>query len=92
MKVIPPSDAISRMIASASVVLPDPLSPTMPSVSPARTDSVASFTAFTWPTVRFSRPCWIGNQILQLFGLHDLFGPCGTGSGTTAMRAQQSWV
>jgi uncharacterized ferredoxin-like protein len=37
MNTIGPSEEISRMIASASVVLPDPLSPTMPSVSPART-------------------------------------------------------
>ncbi len=64
-KVIPPSEAISRMIASASVVLPDPLSPTIPRVSPARTLSVASLTAFTWPTVRFRNPRWIGNQTLR---------------------------
>jgi hypothetical protein len=32
-----PSEEISRSTASASVVLPDPLSPTMPSVSPSRT-------------------------------------------------------
>ena len=39
-KTIAPSDRISRITASASVVLPEPLSPTMPSVSPARTRQV----------------------------------------------------
>jgi hypothetical protein len=57
-----PSEEISRSTASASVVLPDPLSPTMPSVSPSRTLTVAAFTAFTWPTVRRKNPRWIGNQ------------------------------
>ena len=47
-----PVEGISRRIASASVVLPDPLSPTMPSVSPARTVKLAALTAFTWPVVR----------------------------------------
>ena len=55
-KRIEPSDEISRRIASASVVLPDPLSPTIPSVSPARTDKLAAFTAFTCPTVLRRKP------------------------------------
>ena len=36
-KTIGPSDEISRRIASPSVVLPEPDSPTIPSVSPLRT-------------------------------------------------------
>ena len=48
--------SISRMAASAAVVLPEPDSPTMPRVSPARRVRLRSLTAFTWPTVRFRRP------------------------------------
>ncbi len=40
-----PCEEISRMIASASVVLPEPLSPTMPRVSPSRIASDAPLTA-----------------------------------------------
>jgi hypothetical protein len=61
-KTIRPSDEISRMIASATVVLPEPDSPTMPSVSPARTVMLAWFTALMCPTVRRSSPRLIGNQ------------------------------
>ena len=49
-------DEASRITAIASVVLPDPLSPTIPSVSPARTLMVASFTALMWPVVRRRNP------------------------------------
>ncbi len=73
-KMIGPSDEISRIMASASVVLPEPDSPTMPTVSPARTVSVAAFTALTWPTVRFSSPRWIGNQIRSASVARDLLG------------------
>ena len=43
----------NRKMDSASVVLPEPDSPTMPSVSPARSVSETSSTAFT---VRVPRP------------------------------------
>ncbi len=78
------------MMASASVVLPEPDSPTMPMVSPARTDSVASFTAFTWPTVRFSRPFWIGNQTLRWSVRAISSASSGTGSGCPDDSADSS--
>ena len=79
------------MIASASVVLPDPLSPTMPSVSPARTWIEASFTAFTCPTVRFSRPRWIGNQTFRCSVSATTSALSRTGFGTPVASAASSF-
>ncbi len=90
MNTIGPSDEISRMIASASVVLPDPLSPTTPSVSPCRTQSVAALTALTWPTVRLSRPRWIGNQMRRSSVRTTSAAPSGTGSGAPVDSADSS--
>jgi hypothetical protein len=44
-KTLPPASGWSASSAMPSVVLPDPDSPTMPSVSPRRSSSVASRTA-----------------------------------------------
>ena len=52
----------SRSSASPSVVLPEPLSPTTPTVWPSRTVTLTPSTAFTWSTVRRSTPALIGNQ------------------------------
>ena len=54
-KRISPSERISRISASASVVLPEPDSPTTPSVSPARRLTSTSVTALMCPTVRFKQ-------------------------------------
>ena len=62
---IGPSDEISRRIASPSVVLPEPDSPTMPSVSPWRTAMLTPSTALMWPTTRRITPRLIGNQTLR---------------------------
>ena len=35
------------------------------SLKAAFDDIAAAFTAFTWPTVRFRNPFWIGNQTLR---------------------------
>ena len=51
-------------MARPSVVLPEPDSPTTPTVSPSRTTSETPSTAFTWPTVRRRKPRLIGNQTL----------------------------
>ena len=52
----------SRSSASPSVVLPDPDSPTTPTVSPSRTVTLTSSTALTKPTVRRKKPRLIGNH------------------------------
>ena len=44
------------------MVLPEPDSPTTPTVSPARTRRETPSTALTWPVVRRSRPSFSGNQ------------------------------
>ena len=65
MNTIGPSDEISRRIASPSVVLPEPDSPTTPSVSPLRTSMLTPSTALMWPTTLRSTPRLIGNQTLR---------------------------
>ena len=70
-----PRDEISRRSARPSVVLPEPLSPTTPSVWPSRTVELTPSTALTWPTVRRSTPRLIGNQTFRSVGLdHDRRG------------------
>ena len=64
-KVMGPALEIRRSSASASVVLPEPLSPTMPTVCPSRIESVTPSTAFTWSTVRRMTPALIGKWILR---------------------------
>ena len=60
---------MSLSIAWPRVVLPEPDSPTTPTVSPSRTASDTPSTALTWPTVRRKRPRLIGNQTLRLSAL-----------------------
>src|ERR671914_335591 len=47
------------------VVLPQPLSPTSPRVSPRRISKSTSSTALTCPTVRPKKPCFMGKCILR---------------------------
>ena len=53
------------MIANAKVVFPEPLSPTIPNVSPSEIFKFALLTAFTFPTTFRNIPLTIGNQILK---------------------------
>ena len=53
------------MIANAKVVFPEPLSPTMPNVSPSEILKLALLTAFTFPTTFRKMPLTVGNQILK---------------------------
>ena len=53
------------------MVLPEPDSPTTPTVSPSRTAIDTPSTALTWPTVRFRKPRRIGNQTLDRAGVDD---------------------
>src|SRR3954454_20169174 len=48
-----------------AVVLPQPLSPTRPSTSPAWTSNEIPSIALTWPTVRASSPLRIGKYFLR---------------------------
>ena len=65
MNTIGPSDEISRSSASPSVVLPEPDSPTTPSVSPLRTSTLTPSTALMWPTTLRVTPRLIGNQTFR---------------------------
>ena len=56
----PPVGSISRRMSRPTVVLPQPDSPTSPSVSPARTSKSTPSTARTWPTTRCSAPARTG--------------------------------
>src|SRR3954453_15809690 len=80
---IGPFDEINRSKARPSVVLPEPDSPTTPSVSPLRTERLTPSTALIWPTVLRNRPRLIGNQTFK--SLADItteeFGRGGAGSG-----------
>ncbi len=78
------------MIASASVVLPEPLSPTTPSVSPARIATSAPSTAFTYPAVRRRKPRRIGNHTFRPSVSTIVSGDPVTGSGTPAGSASSS--
>ncbi len=72
MNTIGPSDEISRRMARPSVVLPEPDSPTTPSVSPLRTSTLTPSTALMWPTTLRSTPRLIGNQTFRsLVSHHD---------------------
>src|SRR6266852_9277544 len=88
---IGPSDEISRSNASPNVVLPEPDSPTTPSVSPLRTDRLTPSTALICPTVLRSKPRLIGNQTFK--SAADITtgelgrGGAGSGFGSAASKA-----
>ena len=64
-KTIGPFEEISRRMARPSVVLPEPDSPTTPSVSPLRISTLTPSTALMWPTTLRNTPRLIGNQTLR---------------------------
>ena len=53
---LPAVAGIRRRIVRPTVVLPQPDSPTRPSVLPGATSKLTPSTAFTWPTVRENSP------------------------------------
>ncbi len=89
---IGPSDEISRSRARPSVVLPEPDSPTTPSVSPLRTDRLTPSTALICPTVERKRPRLTGNQTFRSSA--DIttgdsgLGGAGSGFGSAASKAR----
>ncbi len=80
-----PSDEIMRASARPSVVLPEPDSPTTPSVWPARTVTSMPSTAFTWSTTVRKKPCLIGNQTFMSVAGHHRPGG-GVGRRRLALR------
>src|SRR6202045_5198931 len=89
---IGPSDEISRSSASPSVVLPEPDSPTTPSVSPLRTFRLTPSTALMCPTVERNSPRLTGNQTFKpsadiTTGLPGR-GGAGSGFGSAAGKAR----
>src|SRR5260221_7021359 len=63
--IVPAVGLTRRRTLRATVDLPQPLSPTRPSVSPAPIDRLTPSTARTWPTVRRSRPFFMGKCFLR---------------------------
>src|SRR6266540_2030351 len=57
----------ARRIVRPAVVLPEPLSPTKPRVSPWRMCRLIPSTAFTVPAPRPRKPCWSGKYFLRFF-------------------------
>ena len=92
MNTIGPFDEISRRIARPSVVLPEPDSPTTPSVSPLRISMLMPSTALMWPTTLRSTPRLIGNQTFKLsVGTTTGASGCGgagSGFGSAASSAR----
>ncbi len=89
---IGPSDEISRSSASPSVVLPEPDSPTTPSVSPLRTETLTPSTALICPTVLRSNPRLTGNQTFKssadITSGDSGRGGAGSGFGSAASNAR----
>ena len=72
----------------AVVVLPQPLSPTRPSVSPSASEKLTSSTARTWPTTRRSTPFLIEKYFFRL--RTSRIGALSEASPLADMRAQSS--
>ena len=79
-----------RRSARPSVVLPEPLSPTTPTVWPSRTVTLTPSTALTWSTVRRSTPAFTGNQTFTPSAVRTtgaaVGGAGGRGDGSAARR------
>ena len=78
-------------MARPSVVLPEPLSPTTPTVWPARTVSETPSTALMWPTVRRSRPRWIGKWTLSASAAITAGALGSAGGGAPLGSAASRW-
>ena len=66
LKAIDPDvGSISLRINRPTVVLPQPDSPTSPSVSPRWMAKLTPSTALTWPTTRWSTPPWTGKYLTR---------------------------
>ena len=72
-------------MARPSVVLPEPDSPTMPSVSPWRTAMLTPSTALMWPTTLRITPRLIGNQTLRS-SVSTTTGACGVDRRGVGLR------
>src|SRR3984957_12917747 len=86
---IGPLEEISRNSASPSVVLPEPDSPTTPSVSPLRTVRLTPSTALICPTVDRKKPRLIGNQTLRL-SVDITTGDAGRGGAGSGLGSAAS--
>ena len=74
------------------MVLPEPDSPTTPSVSPLRTTMLMPSTALMWPTTLRITPRLIGNQTFKLSVCTTIGasgrGGAGSGFGSAASSAR----
>src|SRR6266496_990726 len=71
---LPEVGSVSRTIARPRVVLPQPLSPTSPSVSRASIENVTSSTALTYDLTRLKTPCFTGKWTLSCLTSSKLIG------------------
>jgi hypothetical protein len=92
MNTIGPSDEIRRRMARPRVVLPEPDSPTTPSVSPLRSSTLTPSTALMWPTTLRTMPRLIGNQTFRSSVCTTIGavgrGGAGSGFGSAASRSR----
>ena len=87
--IVPPVGSSRRMSVRDSVVLPQPDSPTRPSVSPSCRCSVTSSTACTCATARSnSSPFLIGKYCLRWSAASRTFGSAAAGRGRAVGAAR----
>jgi len=79
---IGPLEETSLNNAMPSVDLPEPDSPTTPSVSPSRIDRVTPSTALTAPTCRLSTPARMGKWTLRSVVSTTVLALAGRGLGS----------
>ena len=70
-RILPSVGSCSLRIVLPTVDLPQPLSPTRPSVSPRPTSKETPSTALTWPVTRFRKPPWIGKRFVSFSTLRS---------------------
>jgi len=72
--ILPAVGSVSLISVRERVVLPQPDSPTSPSVSPALIDRSTPSTAWMWPTVRLRIPARIGKYLTR-FSMRRISSP-----------------
>ena len=95
-KMLPEVGSVSLTIARPSVVFPQPLSPTSPSVSPGSIAKLTPSTALTWAQTRLNNPCLTGKWTWRFLTSSRLIvlqatGGCSVNRGSDATRAKSGF-